>query len=112
VSSKADGFLQEVVHFSHGIHTRVTKTPLLSDVWHVGNFLSNEINGLKFRLKNRHVNEMARKQGKIRKVKTFSADLSPETVDFFPLAQRAISLQRGEQNRQLGGGIFAKACSD
>jgi hypothetical protein len=78
----------------------------------VGKFLSFEINGLIFRLKNKQVNETGRKQGKIGEVKTLSADLSPETVDFFPLAQTAISLQRGAQNRQLGGRNFAEACSD
>jgi hypothetical protein len=78
----------------------------------VGNFLSFIIKGLKFRPKNRQINETAPKQGKIRKVKTFSAGLSTETVDFFPLAPRSISLQRGVKNRQLGEGTFARAQRD
>jgi hypothetical protein len=85
---------------------------LLSSIWQIRNFLSFEIKGLKFRLKNRQINETARKQGKIRKLETFSAGLSTETVDFFPLAPRSISLQRGAKNRQLGEDIFARAQRD
>ncbi|MDZ7573839.1 MAG: hypothetical protein U0934_07780 [Pseudotabrizicola sp.] len=52
------------------------------------------ISMLLFCLKNEHVNELGQKQGKSANRETFSAGLSTETVDFFPLAPRAISLQR------------------
>jgi hypothetical protein len=69
----------------------------------VGKFLLFKINDLIFCLKNRQINETAPKQGKISEVKTFSAELSTETVDFFPLASRSISLQRKQRIARATG---------
>jgi hypothetical protein len=50
-------------------------------------------NGLKICLKIGQIGERGGKQGKFRSAESFSAELSTEAVDFFPLAPGPISLQ-------------------
>lgn len=56
--------------------------------------LSFVFKDLKKRLKNRQTCDAGQKQGKFRRAENFSANLSTETVDFFPLASGPLSLQR------------------
>jgi hypothetical protein len=55
--------------------------------------LSSDFNGLQMCPKNRHLHETGMNQGKIGRRQIFSAELSPDSVDSFPLATAVSSVQ-------------------
>jgi hypothetical protein len=72
-----------------------------SIICQVYKILSSEINGLSNSLKIEQLDEMGQIQGKFTDAETFSAGLSTETVDFFPLAPPPGSLQRRARIAEL-----------
>jgi hypothetical protein len=99
------GGTSKVVHFWYCFHASVTKSPDFSYVCPRNINLFNEINGLKKCLKNRQTLESSGKQGNFRGSENFSAMLSTESGDSFPLALAQVSLQQTRRIDDSGRSI-------
>jgi len=69
--------------------------------------IPTKISNLNICLKNRRISERGRKQGKFPALEIFSAGLSTETVDSFPLAPVWISLQQMRESKVNAKGAAA-----
>ncbi|WP_156317384.1 hypothetical protein [Cypionkella psychrotolerans] len=69
--------------------------------------LSIVINALLFRLKNRQYSEWGQKQGKFGGSEIFSAMLSTESGDSFPLVPACLSLQAALRINESEGDVSA-----
>jgi hypothetical protein len=82
-----------LVHFEHQLHKPVTESLDFTSICQMVKNLSFEISTLNICLFFRQIAESPRIQRKFRAHKNFSAKLSTETVDSFPLATGHGSLQ-------------------
>jgi len=92
-TAPAAGVEAKVVHFARHRHPRFLNPLTLSAICPRLAIKSFSNKALKIRLKNRQPDEPGRIQGKFAAHRMLCPELSTETVDSFPLADRLCSVQ-------------------